>query len=81
MRASRVAVHDFRFFAFLVRAFAAAFEALVAIALRSLGVRALARALPPSLASSDLTCLIKSSSIRQILHPASKMDDLFFDCT
>jgi hypothetical protein len=44
---------DFSLFAFCVRAFAAALEALIAIALRSIAVSDFARASPPRLASAD----------------------------
>jgi hypothetical protein len=55
--------YPYRSFAFRVRAFAAALEALIAIALRSFAVRDLARAGPPFLPSSDITVLSVSGSI------------------
>jgi hypothetical protein len=52
---SRQSLRVFRSLAARVRAFAAAFEALVALSLRCLAVRALARARPPRLPISDMT--------------------------
>jgi hypothetical protein len=62
--------HFFAFFLALasaVRFFAAALEALSALARRCFAVRALARAKPPELANSRLTFLMRSSSILEIL--------------
>ena len=50
-------------FAFFIRTFAAAFDALIALSRRCFGVRALARARPPCLASSERTLLMSSSSM------------------
>jgi hypothetical protein len=49
--------------AFRLLAFAAAFDALTAISLRLLAPSFLARASPPSLASSERTLLINDSSM------------------
>ena len=50
-------------FAFFIRTFAAALDALIALSRRCFGVRALARARPPCLASSERTLRISSSSM------------------
>lgn len=53
----------FRSFAFRVRAFAAALEALMALSLRSFAVKTLARANPPRLPISAMTFAIVSLSL------------------
>ena len=50
-------------FAFFIRTFAAALDALIALSRRCFGVRALARARPPCLASSERTLRMSSSSM------------------
>lgn len=67
--------------AFRRLAFAAAFDALIAISLRLLAPSFLARASPPSLASSERILLINASSIGQILHLARKVGELNHDFT
>src|ERR1022692_2056982 len=54
-------IATFRSLADRVRTFAAAFEALIALSLRCLAVRALARARPPRLPISDITFATRSS--------------------
>jgi hypothetical protein len=68
-----------RFFAFSVRAFAAALDALVAIAFRSFALRALARARPPSLASCDLTFRINSASTDKYYTMLARWQFIYFD--
>jgi hypothetical protein len=63
----------FRSLAFRALALAAALDALTAISLRLLALSFLARASPPSFARSERTRFANASSIRLILHLASKV--------